>query len=77
MCDKCQPKRTYWLHIADIWTLSEMLEMRDYLKKKLAEKEAKAKEAYERMSTEERTKMMRDIIEHQTIPLSLGENNEH
>lgn len=35
MCDKCQPHSKYWLHIADDWTIEEVLEMYYCLSKKI------------------------------------------
>jgi hypothetical protein len=63
LCDKCQPKREYWLHIADRWTLSEMLEIRDYLREKIHEKAVKAVAVWEKMSEEEKRKLMLDILD--------------
>jgi len=31
MCNKCTERRKYWLHIADSWTMEEMVEMEEYL----------------------------------------------
>jgi len=31
MCDQCKPKKKYWVHIADNWTVQEQDEMYYYL----------------------------------------------
>ena len=32
MCDKCKSHAKHWVHIADQWTIDEMVEMYEHLR---------------------------------------------